>query len=366
MTRAGVALLLLVAVGAIAAPWLGPTDPGRRFDHLIYAPPTRIHIGNDTISGLHIYPWQVVSRRERLFEEERLRPVRLRWFADGHLVTGDAGAGAPLLLLGADEYGRDIFSRLLHGARTSVTLAMVATVAATLLGLAIGGWSGQAAGWIDAALSRVSEFMLVLPAIYVALALRAAMPLVLPPSTVFFGLLGIFTLLGWPVVARGVRAIIMAEREREYAMAARAAGAGPARLLVHHLLPAAAGYVRTQATLLLPAFILAEATLSFVGLGFPDTVVTWGTMLQEASNVAQLGEAPWSLAPAAAIFLVVLAVNLVVQGGGRPPVSFERGPGRAPPVTRGPTSEHTSPARRRYRPPSFDIQMRERGFHWHD
>jgi peptide/nickel transport system permease protein len=136
-------------------------------------------------------------------------------------------------------------------------------------------------------------------------------------------LTGIFTLLGWPVVARGVRAIVLAEREREYAIAARAAGAGGARLLWRHLLPAAGGYILTQATLLLPAFILAEATMSFVGLGFPTTVATWGTMLQDAANVATLGDMPWTLAPALAIFLVVLGVNLVVQGSGRAPVQLE-------------------------------------------
>jgi peptide/nickel transport system permease protein len=130
---------------------------------------------------------------------------------------------------------------------------------------------------------------------------------------VFLLLTGIFTLLGWPIVARGVRAIVLAEREREYVLAARAAGAGPLRLLVHHLLPAAGGYVRTQASLLLPAFILAEATMSFVGLGFPPATATWGTMLQDASNVALLGDAPWTLAPAVAIFLVVLGVNVVVR-----------------------------------------------------
>jgi peptide/nickel transport system permease protein len=153
----------------------------------------------------------------------------------------------------------------------------------------------------------------------VVLALRAVMPLVLAPATVFALLVGIFTLLGWPVVARGVRAIVLAESQREYAVAARAAGASESRVLLRHLLPAASGYVLTQATLLLPAFILAEATMSFVGLGFPDTTATWGTMLQDASNVATLADMPWSLAPAAAIFLVVLGVNLVVQGRGRPP-----------------------------------------------
>jgi peptide/nickel transport system permease protein len=163
----------------------------------------------------------------------------------------------------------------------------------------------------------------VLPAIYVVLALRAVMPLVLPPRDVFFLLVGIFALVGWPIVARGVRGIIASEREREYVMAGRALGAGPLRLLAIHLLPATRGYLATQATLLLPAFILAEATLSYVGLGFPDSVPTWGTMLHDASNVSLLGDAPWMLAPAAAIFVVVLAVNLVVQGSGRTPVQLE-------------------------------------------
>jgi peptide/nickel transport system permease protein len=176
----------------------------------------------------------------------------------------------------------------------------------------VGGISASGAGWIDAVLSRFSEFVLVLPTIYVALTLRAMMPLILSAEQVFLILIGIFTLLGWPVVARGVRAILLAERERDYVVAARAAGARPARVLIHHLLPAANGYVLTQASLLLPAFIMAEATMSFVGLGFPPTVATWGTMLQDAANVALIGDAPWTLAPALAIFLVVLGVNIVV------------------------------------------------------
>jgi peptide/nickel transport system permease protein len=249
--------------------------------------------------------------------------VPLRWFSDGHLLTADPGRGAPLLLLGADGLGRDILSRLLHGARATLLVAVVSTLGATLLGMLIGGVSGQSAGWLDAGLSRVTEFVLVLPAIYVALALRAVMPLVLSAIAVFLLLTGIFTLLGWPVVARGVRAIVLAERERDYAMAARAAGASGTRLLTRHLLPAAAGYVLTQATLLFPAFILAEATMSFVGLGFPSDVATWGTMLQAAADVANLVDAPWALSPAVAIFLVVLGVNLVVQGAGRPPVLLE-------------------------------------------
>ena len=269
-----------------------------------------------------IHPSRLVSRLERRFEEDRTRTAPLRWFTGGRLASVDEGSG-PLLLLGADAFGRDIFARLLYGARATLALAAIATLAAILIGALVGGISGYAGGAIDEILSRMSDFVLVLPAIYVALALRAVMPLVLPASTVFLLLAGIFALLGWPIVARGVRAIVASERTREYAVASHALGAGPVRMLLRHLLPAARNYVVVQATLLLPAFILAEATLSYVGLGFPATVPTWGTMLQDAANITLLVEAPWMLAPAAAIFVVVLAVNLAVQGGGRAPVQLE-------------------------------------------
>ena len=312
MKRAGAALLILICICAAGAPWLAPNDPDTWFPDLMYAPPTRMHLGGGA-SGLYIYAPRLVSRLERRFEEDQSRPVRLRFFRDGRLVTADPRAGAPLLLLGADGYGRDVLARLLHGARTTLAVAVIATIGAALLGAVIGGLSAQSAGWVDAALSRFSEFVLVLPTIYVALALRAVMPLIVPTGTVFLLLTGIFTLLGWPIVARGVRAIVLSERQRDYVLAARAAGAGPIRLLLRHLLPAAGGYVRTQASLLLPAFILGEATMSFVGLGFQQDVATWGTMLQDAANVATIGTTPWTLAPALAIYLVVLSVNVLVR-----------------------------------------------------
>jgi peptide/nickel transport system permease protein len=314
---AGRVLLVAIVLIAVAAPWLAPNPPDRQFNAYLYAPPTRIHLF-DGDAGPYFYPLRIVSRLERRFEEVRDRPVPVAWFT-AHLVAS-TDEREPLLLLGADSYGRDIFSRLLYGSRASLGLAVLATIAAMLFGAAIGGVAGYAGGTVDELLSRLSDFVLVLPAIYVVLALRAVMPLVLPPRDVFALLVGIFALVGWPVVARGVRGIIASEREREYVIAGRALGAGPVRLLALHLMPAARGYLLTQATLLLPAFILAEATLSYVGLGFPDSVPTWGTMLHDASNVSLLGEAPWMLAPAAAIFVVVLAVNLIVQGSGRTPL----------------------------------------------
>lgn len=322
MRVAGAALLGLIVLAACAAPWLAPNPPNRRFGDLLYAPPTRIHVG-DVVSRPHLHRLRIVSRLERRFNEDAATHIPLRWFSDGVLVSADPDNGAPLLLLGADTYGRDRFSRLLHGARATLSLGVLATLLATAMGALVGGIAGYAGGRVDTLLSRVSEFVVVLPAVYVTLALRAVMPLVLSGATIFALLLVIFALLGWPMVARGVRAIVLVERNREYAIAARAAGASPARLLVRHLLPAAGGYLGTQASLLLPAFILAESTMSYVGLGFPDTMPTWGTMLQDASNVAMLGESPWALAPAAAIFMVVLGVNLMVQSTGRAPVQLE-------------------------------------------
>lgn len=316
-------LLVVVAVAAIGAPWLSPNEPNRRFDDLLYAPPTPIHVVQDGLRAPFIHRVQLVSRLERRFEVDTSSRVTLRWFTDARLVTAEPDAGTPLLLLGADAYGRDVFSRLLFGARATLGVALVSAFLATVLGAFAGGVAGYVGGWFDSVLSRVSEFVLVLPAIYVALVLRAVLPLVLPAWTVFLLLLAIFTLLGWPIVARGVRAIVLVEREREYAVAARAAGASDGRILLHHLLPASLSFLRTQASLLVPAFMLAEATLSYVGLGFPNTIPTWGTMLQDASNVALLGDAPWSLAPAAAIFVVVLGVNLLAQDRGRAPVQLE-------------------------------------------
>ncbi len=322
MKRAGAGLLLLLTAGALLAPWLSPNPPNRRFTDLLYAPPTPIRVFDAGLDAPFIHPLRLVSRLGREFEPERRRVV-LRWLAGGLLVTADPDAGAPLLILGTDAYGRDVFARLLYGARTTLALAVVAAAAATALGLVLGGIAGYARGWPDAVLSRTMELILVIPAMYAALAVRSFMPLVLPSPAVFAALAAIFTCLGAPIVARGVRAIVRSEREQEYATAARAAGASGVRVLTAHLLPAARGYASVQATLLLPAFILAEATLSYVGLGFPSTTPTWGTMLMDAANISLLVDMPWALAPAAAIFLATLGANLTVQGTGRAPVQLE-------------------------------------------
>jgi peptide/nickel transport system permease protein len=307
---------------ALFAPWIAPHRPDQRFGELAFAPPSGIHLFGADMRWPHVHPRRAVSLLERRFEEDQSRAVPLRFFAGG-LVSTEAASGAPLLLLGADGIGRDRFSRLLYASRITLALAMLSTAGAIVIGALVGAFAGYTGGWVDDLLGGASEFFLVLPAVYVALAVRAALPDVIPASQVFLLLTAIFSFLGWPLVARGVRGIVASERQQEYVVAARALGAGTTRVVSRHLLPATLGHLGVQATLLFPAFILAESTMSAVGFGFPDVSPTWGTMLTEPLQ-SILSIDAWALAPAAAIFVVTLAFNLLVQGAGRPPVQLGR------------------------------------------
>lgn len=298
--RTGVFMLLLIAI-ALAAPALAPYDAGRAFRGFLHAPPMRPHLDGVTPAA---YPLVLADRMEQRFEPDRSRSVPLPWFG---------ASEAPVFLLGADDFGRDVLSRLLYGARTSIGLALVATLGAVLIGALAGAWAGYRGGWVDEAIMRVADFVLVLPVIYVVLVLRAVLPLVLSATTVFVLVSVIFILVGWPLVAKGVRSIVAAERNREYVQAAKSLGAGHGRIVLRHLIPACTGHLLVQATLLLPAFILAEATLSFIGLGFPEPIASWGTMLAAAGNYNAIARFPWTLAPAIAIFAIVFATNLIAS-----------------------------------------------------
>ena len=307
-------LLGLLLLAAIFAPVLAPHDPNQRFADSIDAPPTMIHVvtADGQWRAPFVHPWRLASRIESRFEEDTATVVPLVYFTRGHLVSDPGGTSAPLLLLGADGSGRDVFARLVFGARASLGIALLAAACSVLLGLIVGGLAGARGGWVDDVLMRGADVIAVLPAIYLVITLRAALPLVLPTSVTFALVTGLLALVGAPWIARGVRAIVAAEKTTAYAEAARALGASPLRVLVVHLLPATFGFVARQASLLVPAFVLAEATLSFVGLGLPDTVPSWGTSLQEASNISAISAFPWILSPAAGVFAVTLLVNVAL------------------------------------------------------
>lgn len=218
----------------------------------------------------------------------------------GRLAAPDAAH-----LLGTDALGRDVFSRLVYGARVSLLAGLGGAVLALALAVALGGVAGQrSGGMVDAVVMGASELFLALPWLYLLLAARAFLPLDLSPTRAFLVIVSILGLVGWAGPARLVRASVAAASQRDFVVAARAAGASRARVLRRHLLPPSLGVVRTQAALLVPQFVLAEVALSFVGLGVSEPVPSWGNMLAALQQYHVVSRAWWMFAPGVALVLV--------------------------------------------------------------
>ena len=289
------AALAILAVVVAAAPMAAPHDPSQQFSRYPFAPPMRVHVLDDE-GKLHapfVYALRLTDPLDRRYAEDRTTRLPIR-------------REEPVFLLGSDAFGRDVLSRTLAGARLSLGIAFAATALALALAALLGGMAGYRGGRVDAVLMRFAEFVLVLPALYVARALRGSMPLVLSTRQVFATLAVVFGAIGWPAAARGVRGIISVERRREYAEAAYAIGAPPSRVIARHLLPATFGFLIVQATVLVPAFVMAEAALSLVGLGFAPPAASWGTMIEDLGTGAIAADAPWLLAPVAGMAMTIL------------------------------------------------------------
>ncbi|PYR89743.1 MAG: hypothetical protein DMF84_23750 [Acidobacteria bacterium] len=311
--RIGLTFAAMLALLVAFAPWIAPYEPARQFSTHPFAPPMRPHVIDDE-ARLHapfVYPLRLVDPLERGYVEDRTRVIPLRWLS-GTLVRG--ADTEPWFPLGSDGLGRDVFSRVVLGARLSLGVALLAAVIALAIGALTGALAGYAGGWADSALMHLADLVLVLPGIYVVLALRGALPLVLTPRQVFTALVLVLGFVGWPAAARGVRGIFLIERRQEYAEAAKALGASPLRVIARHLLPASLGFLAVQASVLVPAFVMAEATLSYVGLGFAPPTPSWGAMLQDAGAARGGADAPWLLAPAGAIVLAVFSIHLASSG----------------------------------------------------
>jgi peptide/nickel transport system permease protein len=227
-------------------------------------------------------------------------------YAEQHREFPFAPPGGSFLL-GTDGLGRDIFSRLLHGGAISLFAGLLAAAISLALGLLLGVLAGFFGGRLDRMLMRTGELAMALPWLYLLLAVRAMLPLHIGPVEAFLLVAAIIGGMGWVRPARLIRGIALSGREQGFVAAARGFGAGPLYLIRRHILPLAAGVLVTQATILIPQYILAEVTLSFLGLGVSEPVPSWGNMLAEARQYHALVSHPWLLAPGLALIPVLLA-----------------------------------------------------------
>ena len=233
---------------------------------------------------------------------------------DHSAYRGGSKRVATFYLLGADKYGRDLLSRILYGARISLSVGMVGIVLTFVLGLIIGGISGYVGGAVDNLIQRGIEIADAFPKLPLWLALGAVMPPDWSPVRVYFGITIVLSLLGWTQLARVVRGKILSLREEDYAVAARLLGAGHPRVIFRHLLPAFTSHIIVALTLSVPGMILGETSLSFLGMGLRPPVVSWGVLLQDCMNLQAVGNYPWLLLPVVFIVLAVLCYNFLGDG----------------------------------------------------
>jgi len=244
-----------------------------------------------------------------------LVPMERRFFGAKPGAAADgAGAAPPFFFLGADKYGRDIFSRIVHGARVSLSIGLVAITVTFFLGVTIGGVSGYLGGATDTVIQRVIEVAGALPQIPLWLAFSAVVPADWSPLATYFAITLVLSLLGWAALARVVRGKILALREEDYATAARLLGASHARILFRHLLPGFTSHIIVVLTMSVPAMILGETSLSFLGLGLRAPVVSWGVLLQDCLNIELTAQHPWLLMPVVLVVLTVLCFNFLGDG----------------------------------------------------
>jgi peptide/nickel transport system permease protein len=244
----------------------------------------------------------------------RGKPHRLLWIlpTDRHLFGVDPPGR--LFLLGSDQLGRDVFSRLLYGARISLSVGFFGILITYSLGLLLGGLAGFYGGAVDNLLMRLSEILMSVPSLYLILALRAAFPEDIPSPLLYLLIVLVLSLVLWASLARVIRGMVLSLRENEYVTAARALGVSSLRIVTRHILPNTSSFVIVAATLSIPGYILGEVALSFLGAGIQEPSASWGNMLQQAQSLRVLRSFPWILAPGAFIFLTVLSFNFLGDG----------------------------------------------------
>jgi peptide/nickel transport system permease protein len=304
--RLSIALLVVVHLGVVFAGFLAPYDYAEQHRALSYAPPTAIHFDE-----LRPFVYGQVQDADGRFREDPSRSYPVRFFTGGRLFGVDAPG--VILLWGGDGVGRDVFSRVLYGGRISLATGLGAAAISLGLGLFWGTLAGFYGGWRDRLIMRGGELFLALPWIYLLLGVRVLLPLHITTVQAFLLLVTIIGAVGWVRPARIVRGVVLSGRERGFVMAARGFGASGPYMIRRHILPLTGSVLITQATVLIPQYILAEVTLSFLGLGVGEPVPSWGNMLAEAKQYHALVGHAWMLAPGIATVPLLLGYLLLAD-----------------------------------------------------
>ena len=319
-----VTCLAAIHLMAFAAGFIAPYSYSRQNRDAILSPPTKVHWVDDE-GRIHLRPF-VYLRTEHPETAEYEEDVTVRHPV--HFLTTGTSDGleghttgqrhlfgvdppAQLFLLGTDDLGRDVFSRMLYGGRMSLLSGLLATVLSLGLAMVFGSVAGFYGSWIDAAIMRLAELFLALPWLYLLLALRALLPLHMEPVHVFFIIIALIGTLGWARPTRLIRGLALSLRERRYITAARSFGASDAYLIRRHILPGISSLLLTQAALLIPQYVLAEVTLSFFGLGIGEPMPSWGSMLASLQQYRVMVSAWWMFSPGILMVLVFLSYQVI-------------------------------------------------------
>jgi peptide/nickel transport system permease protein len=331
---AGLVIMLLYLVGLFAE-FIAPGLPDTSRPQYTFAPPQGIGLFVTKPDGVstfqpHVRNYTVAIDKvalRRIFVVDPNKPAPIGFFVKGpayklwglipldrHLI-GPINPSDPMYLLGADRLGRDVLSRLIYGTRVSMSIGLVGVTISLVLGVVLGAISGFYGGWVDMLIQRLIEVVSAMPTIPLWLGLAAAIPLTWSPLHVYFVITLIVSLLGWTSLAREVRGRFLSLRQEDFVTAARLDGSSERRLIFRHILPSLTSHILAVVTLAVPSMIVAETSLSFLGIGLKPPVVSWGVLLQDAQNIRAVATAPWLLIwPGLAVVIAVLSFNFFGDG----------------------------------------------------
>jgi len=327
-----VVLIFLYAVAALAE-FVAPYNPRAFNRDYAAAPPTRIRFYDPEEGQFHIRPFIYDTERSVdeetwavIFEEDRSEKHFIYFFVRGEeynlmnirFLQSDLRLfgveSGQISLMGRDTRGRDLFSRIIHGSRISLTIGLLGIAISFVIGILVGGISGYLGGAVDVVIQRIIEAIKAIPTLPFWMALSLALPIHWSMTRVYFFIVLILSILGWTGVARVVRGKFLSVRTEDFVLAAELDGASNTRLISRYLLPSFYSYIIARLTLEVPSMILGETALSFLGLGLQPPAISWGVLLKEAQHVRVLADAPWLLLPGVFVFITILAFNFVGDG----------------------------------------------------